>query len=224
MRALIVGASRGLGLALAAEYLGRGWHVLATTRGRGDEGLRALSCERLRIATFDVDGPPDALAAAVGEAIAGAPLDLLFHSAGVLGEADTPAGLLAADGFAAVMLTDALAPLRVIEALGGRVAPGGAVVAMSSILGSVGENGSGGYDVYRAGKAALNTLLRCHAARHPERCVIAMHPGWVRTAMGGEDATLGPAESAKGMADAIAARAGTPGCVFIDWRGRTIAW
>ena len=98
------------------------------------------------------------------------------------------------------------------------------MVAMSSVLGSIAGNGSGGYDAYRASKASLNMLLRCHAARHPQRTVIAMHPGWVRTAMGGGGAALGVAESARGIADAIAARAGRPGCVFVDWQDREIAW
>ena len=221
----IVGASRGLGLGLAGEYLDRGWRVSATTRGRGDEGLRTLAMhagERLRLVTLDMT--EDGAAAALAAALEGTPLDLLFVSAGVLGDAEAPAGRLAPDVFATVLLTNALAPLRLIETLEPCMTLSGAVVAMSSVLGSVAGNGSGGYDVYRASKAALNTLLRCHAARHPRRTVIAMHPGWVRTAMGGKGATLGVEESARGMADVIAVRSEQPGCVFVDWRNREIAW
>ncbi len=222
MKALVVGASRGIGLALVAEYLDRGWHVVATTRGRGDEGLQALEQERLRVVVADVN---DAEApAAIADAVGVEPLDLLVHSAGVLGDAETPAGRLTPQDFASVLLTNAFAPLRVIEALADRVAAGGTVAAVSSILGSVGGNGTGGYDVYRASKAALNTLLRCHAVRNPGRCIVAMHPGWVRTAMSGDGASLTPRDSARGIADALAARAGEPGCVFLDWRGRAVDW
>ncbi len=225
--AVIVGASRGLGLGLAREYTGRGWRVVATTRGRHDAALDTLAAaagEALRLVTLDIN---DAEAAArLGEAIGSdeARLDLLLVSAGIAGDRERPAGRVAPDAFTQVLLTNALAPMQLIEALGGRVPTTGAVVAMSSGLGSVTGNVSGGYDTYRASKAALNTLLRCYAARHRQQTVIAMHPGWVRTAMGGSDAALDVEESARGIAEAIAARAGQPGCVFLDWRGQPIAW
>ncbi len=81
---------------------------------------------------------------------------------------------------------------------------------MTSILGSVGGNTTGGYEVYRASKAALNTLLRSYAVRHPERAVVAMHPGWVRTDMGGEGAAIEVAESVPGMVAALASGRASP--------------
>ncbi len=222
--ALIVGASRGLGLGLVREYLDRGWRVVATARGN-NEALRTLKShagDRLRVETLDVID--SAGVAALARAHAGETLDVLFVSAGVTNDNAKAAGAVAADEFARVMATNALAPMRLIEALGKRVAPDGAIVAMTSVLGSVAQNTSGGYEVYRASKAALNTLLRSYASRHRDRAVIAMHPGWVQTDMGGSGAPLTVDRSASGMVDVVAAQSGKPGCVFVDYKGETIDW
>ena len=222
--ALIVGASRGLGFGLAREYLNRGWRVVATVRGN-DEALRSLGKEagdRLRTEQLDVNDGSGifALAAALGDAT----LDVLFVSAGITNDNGQPAGDVAPGEFARVMETNALAPMHIIEMLGGNVATDGAIVAMTSVLGSVAGNTSGGYEVYRASKAALNTLLRSYASRHGDRAVIAMHPGWVQTDMGGAGAPVTVDQSARGMVDMIAARSGQPGCVFLDYQGNTIGW
>ncbi len=224
-RALIVGASRGLGLGLVRGYLERDWQVVATSRGH-DDALRALASEapdRLQIEPLDVT---DAAGVATLRDRLGVPdLDVLFVVAGVMNQAaDKPGGLEAPEEFARVLATNALAPMALIEALGDSVAPDGAIVAMTSILGSVDGNGGGGYDVYRASKAALNTMLRCYASRHAKRTVIAMHPGWVRTDMGGSRAALSVEESVAGMIDVVADRSGRPGCLFVDHRGATIPW
>ena len=223
--ALLVGASRGLGLGLATAMTDRGWRVIATTRGRNDEGLRQLASsvgDHLRIETLDVNDAA-ALAALKGK-LEGARLDLLFVSAGVSLDGDKPIGAVSPQTFATVMETNALAPLKIIEAIGDSVAPDGAIVAMTSLLGSVAQNGSGGMEVYRASKAALNTLLRSYAARHRERAIVALHPGWVRTDMGGANAPLTVADSARGMMDVVAGQLGKPGCVFLDYQGKTIPW
>lgn len=225
-RALIVGASRGLGLGLVRGYLARTWRVVATTRGVNDQASRDLALAaagRLHIETLDVTDAKGI--AALRDRLGEARLDLLFVAAGVMNEpADTPAGLEAPQAFARVMATNAQTPMAIIEALGDRVAAHGAIVAMTSILGSVAGNTSGGYDVYRASKAALNTMLRGYASRHTDRTVIAMHPGWVRTDMGGPRAALSVEESVAGMIAVLAERSGRPGCAFLDYRGRTIPW
>ena len=223
--ALIVGASRGLGLGLVREHLDRGWQAIATTRGRNDDGLRKLATtagDRLRIETLDVNDA--AQIEALKRSLDGRSLDLLFASAGISNGSQARISDVSPDDFTKLMLTNALAPLKIIEALGDRVPPTGAIVAMSSILGSVAENTSGSWEAYRASKAALNTLLRSYAARHQDRSIIAMHPGWVRTDMGGPQANVEIEDSVKGMADVIETRLGKPGCVYLDYKGRTIAW
>ncbi len=222
---LVIGASRGLGLGLVREYLERGWRVVATSRGNHDDELKSLAStagDRLRIERLDVTDANDI--AALKRAVGSDPLDLLFVSAGVSNDTSQQAAFVAPDEFTRVMLTNALAPLKIIEVFGGNVGARGAICAMTSVLGSVGSNTSGGYEVYRASKAALNTMLRSYAARNKQRSVIAMHPGWVRTDMGGPHAIVEVEESARGIAEVIEERLGEPGCVFIDYRGETIAW
>lgn len=223
--AIVIGASRGLGLGLTREFLDRGWTVVATTRGRHDAALAELAAERgdaLRLETLDMTDEPGI--AAFARALGDLRPDVLFVSAGTSGDTGKPIGAVDTETFAHIMGTNALAPLKVIETIGGRVADTGAIVAMTSVLGSVDGNRDGGYELYRASKAALNSLLRSYAARHKDRSIVAMHPGWVRTDMGGDEAPLGVGESAAGIVDVVETRLGQAGCVFLDHRGETIAW
>ena len=223
--ALIVGASRGLGLGWVRAYLDRGWHVVATTRGRNDAELKRLAetaVGRLKIEPLDVT---DASALdRVRRTLAETRLDLLFVSAGIANGPNDRFADVSEEEFGRIMSTNALAPMRIIETLDSLVVPNGVVVAMTSSLGSVSMNTSGDWEVYRASKAALNTMLRSYAARHQHRSVVAMHPGWVRTDMGGANASIGVEQSVAGMVDAIGSRRGMPGCVYLDYEGRTIAW
>ena len=219
---LIIGASRGLGLGLARAYLAQGWQVIATTRGHHDDALASLAGDRLRLETLDVNDAEQR--ASLKQTLGSTQLDVLFVSAGVTNDTSKPGGLETPDEFARLMLTNALAPMAIIEAFGARVAKDGAIVAMTSRLGSVGDNTSGGYEVYRASKAALNTLLRSYSHRHKDRAVVAMHPGWVQTDMGGANASLTTEDSAKGMVRVVDAQRGKPGCVFVDYSGKTLAW
>jgi NAD(P)-dependent dehydrogenase (short-subunit alcohol dehydrogenase family) len=106
------------------------------------------------------------------------------------------------------MVTNALSPMRIIEELGDLVRPGGTIGIMSSSMGSVALNETGGWEVYRASKAALNTLMRSYAVRHARdgRSLALVDPGWVRTDMGGSDASISVEESIPGVADALEAR------------------
>ena len=219
--ALIIGASRGLGLGLARNYLAQGWHVIATTRGDHD-ALTADAGASLQVESLDVTDADQR--AALKHKLGAVSLDLLFVSAGVTDDTSTHGGDEAPAEFMRLMLTNALAPMALIEMFGARVAASGAIVAMSSRLGSVGANTDGGYEVYRASKAALNTMLRSYAHRHPKRAVVAMHPGWVRTDMGGANAAVSVEDSVTGMTAVIDAHLGEPGCVFVDYQGKTIAW
>ncbi len=223
--ALIVGASRGLGLGLAREYLSRGWHVAATVRGEGT-GLHELAGTaegRLEIEQLDVT-EPEQIQALRGR-LSGRSLDLLFVNAGVANDPSQTVGDVTTDEFTRLMLTNTLGPMRVVEAFQDLVPAGGTIVVMSSGLGSVARNESGGWEVYRASKAALNTLMRSFAVRRGDgRSCVIMAPGWVRTDMGGPQATLDVETSVKGMADTLAARAGHAGARYLDYRGETVPW
>jgi NAD(P)-dependent dehydrogenase (short-subunit alcohol dehydrogenase family) len=222
--ALIVGGSRGLGLGLVRAYLAQGWRVIATRRGAaaGLEALAAASGGRLVIETLDVTD--EAGIAGLRGRLGHETLDLLFVSAGVLSSKTQVARDIATEVFVTEMVTNALSPLRIVEAFASLVPATGCIAVMSSILGSVGGNTSGGYELYRASKAALNMLLRSFYARNRERSIVVLHPGWVRTDMGGPEAALDIEESVAGMADVIAKRAGKVGCVYLDYQGKQIEW
>jgi NAD(P)-dependent dehydrogenase (short-subunit alcohol dehydrogenase family) len=225
-RALIVGASRGLGLGLVGRLLARGWDVTATVR-RPSAALGALAAAGpLRIeAGVDIDD--DAAVARLKGALADAPdFDLVFVVAGVATQAGTPAALLPREVAGAVFQTNALSPIRFAEAFQRRVVADGLIVLMTSKLGSVSLNQGGGWGIYRASKAALNTLARSFVGQHAGARwgLVLMHPGWVRTDLGGRRATLDVETSVRGIVTVLENRFGQRGCAFVDYTGATVPW
>ena len=229
-QALIIGASRGIGLGLAGEFLQRGWRVGATVRADSRRaGIQALSAKfDDRIWTTEVDtrsrGDITALASVLSER--DLELDVLVINAGVGGDVSAMNEPLEEARFIDVMMTNAFAPLIIADALFERVAPNGLIGFMSSITGSVSLNTGGRWEAYRASKAALNSLIRSFAARRADakRTILAIHPGYVRTDMGGPNATIGLEESVPGVVDLIEREIGTGGHRFLDWRGEVVPW
>ena len=224
---LIAGASRGLGLALAAEFARRGWCVVGTARGPGSplHDLVRRRPDRVTVETLDVDSAEQV--AALRERLAGRRLDVLFVNAGTTTRDEhVRVGAVAPDEFARVMATNVLGPMRTIEALADLVPADGLIGAMSSGQGSVADNEKGGRDVYRASKAALNTAMRSFAAREtePRRALLLLAPGWIRTELGGPDAPYTLEESAPKLVDVMLAKRGRPGLEYLDRDGRTVAW
>jgi NAD(P)-dependent dehydrogenase (short-subunit alcohol dehydrogenase family) len=224
---LLIGASRGLGLALAAEYLQRGWDVVATERDGRPSGLHGLAGThdgRLEIEHVDINHPDQVRA--LRDRLSAMRFDMLFVNAGITTGNHETAAEVATDEFVRVMVTNALSPIRVIEALQDLVRPRGTIGVMSSGRGSVGNNRDGHEDVYRGSKAALNMFMRSFAARHAEipRTLLLMAPGWVRTDMGGPGARLAIADSIPNLADTMDAQAGNPGLRYLDYLGRQVPW
>lgn len=225
--ALIIGASRGLGWGLAREYLRRGWRVVATVRaGRTNTPLHALQKEypELEIEVLDITVPEQI--AALRERCAARRFDLMFVNAGVSNDPDERIGDIETDEFMRVMLTNALSPMRVVERLEDLVGEGGTIALMSSELGSVAGNVDGGWEAYRASKAALNSLMRSWVARHrgDSRSFFVVAPGWVRTEMGGADAPLDIDTSIPGVVDTLERRSGSGGLAYVNYRDDVLPW
>lgn len=227
--ALVVGASRGLGLGLTAELKARGWDVVATVReeagARRLESLAARSGGVLRVEPVDIND--DAAVAGLRQRLGGQVFDLLFVNAGITPAPGHDALRASRDEIALVFQTNAVSPVRLARRFLDRVRDGSGVIAlMSSGLGSVADNTHGYSEIYSASKAALNSLARSLAATLGGRrlTVLAMAPGWVRTDLGGPQAPLGVEESVRGLLDVIATRRGTLRHGFVDYRGRELAW
>ncbi|MEU0874480.1 SDR family NAD(P)-dependent oxidoreductase [Nocardia brasiliensis] len=223
--ALVIGAARGLGLVLAAELVRRGRQVIATTRSTGGElaALAQASHGRLRIETLEMTSPEQL--AALRARLADCPLDLLFVNAAI-DRGDLPISAVSTEMFTEVMITNALSPLRAVEALRDLVVPGGTVAVMSSEQGSVAQNTEDGYELYKASKAALNQLMRSYATRNADdgHTKLLIDPGHNRTELGGPDAPLSPTESIPAVVDVLDAQAGAPGLQFLDRHGAPVPW
>lgn len=172
--------------------------------------------------------------AALRRRLEGRVFDLLFVVAGVsLAPQDAIASAISDADFATMMGTNVLGVMRAVETLQDVVAPGGTIAVMSSGQGSVSGNTTGGFEIYRATKAALNQLMRGYAARQHAsgsdssgsgRTLLLMAPGWVRTGLGGSSAPLGVGDSIPPLIDTVDAQRGKSGLQYLDRHGATIPW
>ncbi len=224
--ALVVGASRGLGLAIAAELLRRGWRVIGTVRGETRTELHDLAGSAgglLEVEPVDITVP--AQIGELRERLSRHTFDLLFVNAGIA-HADVPVTEVSAESFTEVMITNALSPVLTVEALRDLVAERGTIGIMSSKQGSLTLNTNGGHEVYRASKSALNQLMRSYAARRAddERALLLINPGWVQTGLGGPDALLSIDQSVPGVVDVLERHHGRPGLRFLDYQDNPLPW
>jgi len=220
---LITGANRGLGLEFARQYAADGWNVIATARNPdGADELESLSVEALALDVADA-ASVDALATA----LEGRPIDLLINNAGIfprvrgIEEIDF-------DDYGRTLVVNSVGPVRVTRALLPNLRAGEmkTVVNITSRLGSIALTDNGVFYGYRESKAALNMFSRTLAMElKPEGfTVLTIHPGWVRTDMGGENANLSPEESVGGMRAVIAARGPDDTGTYWSYGGEEVPW
>jgi len=222
--ALLLGASRGLGLGLAREYLSRGWRVIATARSNAGklEALEKSAKGNLRIAHVDIaDGDS---VAELRESLADERLDLLFVVAGISGSVPKPLHEIPPDEAARVFLVNAYGPIVAAEAFADLLQPKAAVAFMSSMLGSIAQNDYGQWETYRMSKAALNMGARSFFHRHNGHAVLSIAPGWVKTDMGGPSATFDVETSCRNVANAIEKHARKSGHRYVNYDGAELPW
>ncbi|MEZ6186427.1 MAG: SDR family oxidoreductase [Planctomycetota bacterium] len=225
---LITGASRGLGLEFAKQYAQDGWDVIATCRT--PEQATALTQlakahGSLRVTALDVSDP--ASVAALGDRVGNGAIDLLLNNAGVFGDR-AGFGSVDYDVWARTLATNTLAPLRLSETLVEHVARSEKklIAHVTSKMGSIADNTSGGMYVYRSSKAALNMVNKSMAVDLAGRgitCVV-LHPGWVATDMGGANAPLQPEPSVRGMRQVLAGLTPAKTGKFFNYDGEELPW
>jgi NAD(P)-dependent dehydrogenase (short-subunit alcohol dehydrogenase family) len=225
--ALVIGASRGLGRGLSLELLKRGWRVTGTVRSTRGAGMDAYEAYHPRVTMDTLDLNNVAMIDAFVCRMEGKIFDVVFIVAGVAGPEGKTVETVSSDDVAHLFMTNAVSPVRLAHRLLPQIkAETGILAFMSSILGSVEANMAGSSGLYGASKAALNSLTRSFVAGmpHPDITVLNVHPGWVRTDMGGAHADIDVETSVTGIADILEAQAGAGGQLFIDYKGETIPW
>jgi NAD(P)-dependent dehydrogenase (short-subunit alcohol dehydrogenase family) len=218
--ALIIGASRGIGLELVRQYAADGWRVIATARDdAGRDRVQALGAQCLRV---DVATPLSVTS--LEWLLDGEKLDVALYVAGVMvrASANTPP---TQDTFDRVMHTNVMGAMMVIPQVAPMVEEAGGVLAcISSVMGSLQGTRSSDAALYRVSKAALNMVVRISQPAYPRARLVAMHPGWVQTEMGGANATLTTEDSVTQMRRTLSQLTAAQCGQFLSHDGSTIPW
>lgn len=221
MKVLVIGASRGLGREFVRQYLADGAQVTASARRPAE----VAELEAAGATAFQLDVTDAASASGVAWRVDGAGFDVAIINAGVLGPHTGGLETPSQDDFDAVMHTNVLGPMRLMPQLVDALAPGARLAVLSSRMGSIGERSSTATWLYRASKAALNSVLKdASIALAGKSTCIAFHPGWVKTDMGGPGADLTPEHSVADMRRTLAAIGADANGSFLSHDGTPIPW
>jgi NAD(P)-dependent dehydrogenase (short-subunit alcohol dehydrogenase family) len=221
MKVLVIGASRGLGREFVVQYLADRAQVTATARKADD----VAALEALGATAFQLDVADAASASSLAWRVDNAGFDVSIVNAGVYGPDTQGLQTPTEADFDTVMHTNVLGPMRVIPQLADALAPGARLVVLSSLMGSIGSRTTSAVWLYRASKAALNSVLKDVSIQFAGRATcIAIHPGWVQTDMGGPNADLTPANSVADMRRTIAALTPSQNGAFLNHDGRALGW
>ena len=221
MNVLIIGASRGIGLEFVRQYRAAGASVTATARS--DDALAAL--RELGATAMALDVASAESASRLAWQIEGQTFDVAVFCAGVYGPRTTGLESPTEADFNAVMHTNVLGPMRVIPQIADALAPGAKLAVLSSRMGAIGPRVSSSGWLYRASKAAVNSVVKdCSLALGGRAICVSFHPGWVRTEMGGEGADIEVHESVTHMRGVIAALTPADNGRFFNHDGTSIDW
>jgi len=222
--ALIIGASRGLGLGLVERLTEDGWKVVATVRDPAKvPALKALPGVQVETLEMNSSTQLDALQ----KRLDGQVFDLMFVNAGVKGPDNQDAEAAQLADIGDLFMTNSVAPIRVAQRFAPQLRKDGGVIAfMSSVLGSIAIPDAPELALYKASKAALNSMINSFVVRLGDTrlSVLAMHPGWVKTDMGGEGADIDVLTSTRGMVAQVNAFSGKGGVHYINYKGDTLVW
>lgn len=224
-RVVVVGATRGLGLALTEHYLAQGWEVVATTVEPSVAlSQRAATDARLQVLPLDIADPRGAMA--LRAALCDRTVHVLHIVAGVFQKDFAPIWEQPDAEILRLLHTNAIGAIGLAERLDGLVPEGGAFVFTSSGMGSLERNVKGDVDLYRLSKVSLNMLVRSFAARRTDgrRAVLLICPGWAKTQMGGADAPVEVQDSVEGMYRLVVAARPEPQAQFYEYSGARIPW
>ncbi|WP_429885600.1 SDR family oxidoreductase [Geoalkalibacter halelectricus] len=227
---LITGANRGIGLELARQYGGAGWRVLACCRSPEQAAdLRQLAAQqgqKIAIHALDV-GSEDSISR-LAENLCGEAIDILFNNAGVGGPKPQDFGPINAEEWLAAMRVNVVAPFQMAVAFLDHLLAGKRrfLVIMGTQLGSIADNTSGGKYVYRSSKAAAHMVGKSLSIDLEPRGIttLLLHPGWVRTDMGGAQATLSVTQSVEGLRRVLDGAGPEDNGKLIAYDGRIIPW
>jgi NAD(P)-dependent dehydrogenase (short-subunit alcohol dehydrogenase family) len=228
---LITGANRGIGLEFSRQYAAEGWNVLACSRyTEKSTALNILAAQypgQVKVLPLDVadHGEIEELS----KALADTSIDLLINNAGIYSDTDAKGfGHTDYDEWSKVFRINTMAPLKMAESFAAQLARSSlkTIVTISSIMGSVADNSSGGNYLYRSSKAAVNMVVKSLAIDLKTRGItaVAFHPGWVQTDMGGPNATNTAAQSVSGMRQVAARLTLSDSGKFLDYTGLEIPW
>lgn len=227
---LITGANRGIGLEVARTFSQYDWDVIATCR-KPEEALALATIQaategRLKIYKLDVTRDEDI--AALTEELADKDLDILLNNAGIIGPEQQEFGMLDERLWLETFQVNTLGPYKMAKAFLENVARSQRriIATLTSEMGSIKGNSSGDYYVYRTSKAAANMVVKnlSHDLRKKRITCVALHPGWVRTRMGGDRAPVSPEQSAAGLFNILTSLEEDDNGLFLSYQGKNIPW
>lgn len=226
----ITGTNRGIGLALAHQYLVEGWQVYATAREPElATELQQLANDYPQLLTiYALDVTSQQQRQSLADQLKGIPLDILINNAGVYGQNNACFGNTNEEQWLDALRINTIAPMKIMELLANNIALGEKkiIASISSKMGSMEDNGSGGSYVYRSTKAALNAIMvsASHDLKAAGIASILLHPGWVRTDMGGSNGEINTQQSAQRLHAILASICLEDSGNFYDIDGSIIPW